>query len=125
MWSSYHRWLLTVILLLAGFAITLVTDSILNPRAVAFSSGPPAGYTRAPGEEPEACAECHLSPGDAGSGQISITAPPLYVPGQTYQITVTHTNPDPTRLRWGFQLTALDPSDEKAGELQNTSVLTR
>lgn len=125
MWSSYHRWLLIVILLLAGFAITLVTESILNPRAVAFSSGPPPGYTRAPGEEPEACAECHLSPGDAGSGQISITAPSTYVPGQTYQITVTHTNPDPTRLRWGFQLTALDPSDEKAGELQNTSALTR
>lgn len=119
MWSNYHRWLLIVILLLAGFAITLVTDSILNPTAVAFSSGPPPGYTRAPGEEPDACAECHLSPGDPGSGQISITAPPLYVPGQTYQITVTHTNPDPTRRRWGFQLTALDPSDEKAGELQN------
>jgi hypothetical protein len=125
MWSNYHRWLLIVILLLAGFAIFLVTDSILNPTAVAFSSGPPPGYTRAPGEEPEACAECHLSPGDPGSGQISITAPPLYVPGQTYQITVTHTNSDPTRLRWGFQLTALDTSDEKAGELQNRSAVTR
>ena len=125
MWSSYHRWLLIVILLLAGFAITLVTNSILNPTAGAFSAGPPPGYTRAPGEEPEACAECHLSPGDPGSGQISITAPPLYVPGQTYQITVTHTNPDPTRRRWGFQLTALDPSDEKAGELLNTTALTR
>lgn len=125
MWSNYHRWLLIVILLLAGFAIFLVTDSILNPTAVAFSFGPPAGYTRAPGEEPEACAECHLSPGDPGSGQISITAPPMYVPGQTYQITVTHTNSDPTRLRWGFQLTALDTSDEKAGELQNTSGVTR
>lgn len=125
MWSNYHRWLFLVILLLAGFAITLVTDSILNPTAVAFSFGPPPGYTRAPGEEPEACAECHLSPGDAGSGQISITAPPMYVPGQTYQVTVTHTNPDTSRLRWGFQLTALDTSDEKAGELQNTSVLTQ
>lgn len=125
MWSNYHRWLLSVVLLLAGFAITLVTDSILNPTAVAFSFGPPPGYTRAPGEEPEACAECHLSPGDAGSGQISITAPPMYVPGQTYQITVTHTNTDPTRRRWGFQLTALDSSDEKAGELLNTTALTR
>jgi hypothetical protein len=119
MWSNYHRWLLIVILLLAGFAIFLVSNSILNPTAGAFSSGPPPGYSRAPGEEPEACAECHLSPGDAGSGQISITVPPTYVPGQTYQITVTHTNTDPTRRRWGFQLTALDTSDEKAGELQN------
>jgi hypothetical protein len=125
MWSNYHRWLLFVILLLAGLAIALVTNSIVSPTAVAFSFGPPPGYTRAPGEEPEACAECHLSPGDPGSGQISISAPPLYVPGQTYQITVTHTNPDPSRRRWGFQLTALDPSDEKAGELQSTSVLTQ
>jgi len=90
----------------------------------AFSAGPPAGYTGAPGEEPEACAECHVPP-DAGSGTISITAPQTYVPGQTYPVTVTHSNPDPTRQRWGFQLTVLDTSDEKAGELQNTTPLTQ
>jgi uncharacterized repeat protein (TIGR01451 family) len=90
----------------------------------AFSSGPPAGYTAAPGEEPEACAECHV-PADAGTGHISITAPQTYVPGQTYPITVSHTNADPTRMRWGFQLTALDTSDEKAGNLQNTDGLTQ
>ena len=90
----------------------------------AFSAGPPPGYTGAPGEEPEACAECHV-PADAGTGQISITAPQTYVPGQTYSITVTHTNTDPTRLRWGFQLTALDQTDEKAGNLQNLDGLTQ
>jgi uncharacterized repeat protein (TIGR01451 family) len=90
----------------------------------AFSAGPPAGYTGAPGEEPEACAECHVPP-DAGSGTISISAPQTYVPGQTYPITVTHSNPDPTRQRWGFQLTVLDTSDEKAGELQNTTPFTQ
>src|SRR5688572_4929980 len=125
MWSSYHRRLLIVVLLLAGVAAFLVSNSLLNPTAGAFSSGPPPGYAGAPGEEPEACAECHLSPGDSGSGQISITVPPTYVPGQTYQITVTHTNPDPTRLRWGFELTALDPGDEKAGELQSTTPFTQ
>ncbi|HKP37984.1 MAG TPA: choice-of-anchor V domain-containing protein, partial [Pyrinomonadaceae bacterium] len=124
MCSAYHRSLLVVILLLAVSAILLVANSAWTPSAGAFSSGPPPGYSRAPGEEPEACAECHLSSGDSGSGQISITAPATYIPGQTYPITVTHTNADPTRLRWGFQLTVLDPSDEKAGELQNTSVLT-
>jgi aldose sugar dehydrogenase len=114
-----HRWLLVLILLLAGIATFLVTETALNPTVGAFSAGPPPGYTRAPGEEPEACAECHVSSGNTGSGQISITAPSTYVPGQTYQITVTHTNSDPTRLRWGFELTALDTSDEKAGELHN------
>src|SRR4030095_16403902 len=58
--------------------------------------------------------------------KISITAPLTYVPGQTYPITVTHTNPDQTRLRWGFELTVLDTaSDEKAGELQSLDGLTQ
>ncbi|MEP6740948.1 MAG: choice-of-anchor V domain-containing protein, partial [bacterium] len=90
----------------------------------AFSSGPPAGYTGAPGEEPEACAECHV-PSDAGTGHITISAPQTYVPGQTYPITVTHTNPDPSRIRWGFELTVLDTSDEISGNLQNLDGLTQ
>src|SRR5258705_6941880 len=104
-------------LLAALLGFLLSSNSIIRP-AQAFSSGPPAGYTGAPGEEPEACAECHV-PADAGTGHISISAPQTYVPGQTYQIAVTHSNPDLTRLRWGFELTALDTSDEKAGELQS------
>ena len=110
-------------LLAACLGLFLSTNRTTQP-VHAFSAGPPAGYTGAPGEEPEACAECHVPP-DAGTGTISITAPQTYVPGQTYPITVTHSNPDPTRQRWGFQLTVLDTSDQKAGELQNTSGLTQ
>lgn len=111
--------------LLFSFAGFLLTHNAGPPSVHAFSAGPPAGYTGAPGEEPEACAECHVPP-DAGTGRIFITAPLTYVPGQTYPITVRHQNVDPTRLRWGFQLTVLDTaSDEKAGELQNTSGLTQ
>ncbi|MBA2528208.1 MAG: PQQ-dependent sugar dehydrogenase [Pyrinomonadaceae bacterium] len=110
-------------LLAALFGFLLSSNSVQRP-VHAFSAGPPAGYTRAPGEEPEACAECHV-PAEAGTGQISITAPQTYVPGQTYPVTVTHTNADSTRLRWGFQLTVLDSGDLKAGNLQNTSVFTQ
>ena len=111
--------------LLAALTGFLLTHNAGAPPVHAFSAGPPAGYTGAPGEEPEACAECHVPP-DAGSGKVSITAPSTYVPGQTYPITVTHINHDPTRLRWGFELTVLDTaSDEKAGELQNTDGLTQ
>jgi uncharacterized repeat protein (TIGR01451 family) len=107
---------------LTGFLLSHNTGTL---PVHAFSAGPPAGYTGAPQEEPEACAECHVPP-DAGTGKISISAPPTYVPGQTYAITVTHTNADPTRLRWGFELTVLDTaSDEKAGELQSTDGLTQ
>src|SRR5690242_17284296 len=111
--------------LLVGFIGFLLSHNLGTRPVHAFSAGPPAGYTGAPQEEPEACAECHVPP-DAGTGRISITAPQTYVPGQTYPITVTHTNADPTRLRWGFELTVLDnASDEKAGELQNPDGLTQ
>lgn len=114
-------------LLLLAALLTVVAGVLLthNTRTHAFSAGPPAGYTGAPQEEPEACAECHVPP-DAGTGKISITAPQTYIPGQTYPITVTHTNPDQTRLRWGFELTVLDTaSDEKAGELHSIDGLTQ
>lgn len=110
---------------LAAFVGFLLSHNSGTRPVHAFSAGPPAGYTGAPQEEPEACAECHVPP-DAGTGKISITAPQTYVPGQTYPITVSHTNADPTRLRWGFELTVLDnASDEKAGELQSTDGLTQ
>ena len=110
-------------LLAALLGFLLSSNSIIRP-ARAFSSGPPAGYTGAPGEEPEACAECHV-PADAGTGHISINAPQTYVPGQTYPITVTHTNPDLSRIRWGFELTVLDTSDQTAGNLQTLNGLTQ
>lgn len=111
--------------ILIAFIGFLLSHNTGTRPVQAFSAGPPAGYTGAPQEEPEACAECHVPP-DAGTGKISITAPPTYVPGQTYPITVTHTNMDLTRLRWGFELTVLDTAnDEKAGELQSTNGLTQ
>ena len=117
------RFILLPSLLAAVLGLVLSSNSVTQP-VQAFSSGPPAGYTGAPGEVQEACAECHV-PADAGTGHISITAPQTYVPGQTYQITVSHSNPDPTRLRWGFEFTALDTSDEKAGDLQSLDGLTQ
>ena len=117
--------LIVVVSVLAAFVGFLLSHQMGTRPVHAFSAGPPAGYTGAPGEEPEACAECHVPP-DAGTGKISITAPQTYVPGQTYPITVTHSNADPTRLRWGFELTVLDTaSDEKAGELQSINGLTQ
>ncbi|HSE30179.1 MAG TPA: PQQ-dependent sugar dehydrogenase, partial [Pyrinomonadaceae bacterium] len=120
---QYARFIFLPALLAALFGYLLSNDSA-RYSAHAFSSGPPPGYTGAPLEEPEACAECHVPP-DAGTGQISISAPATYLPGHTYPITVTHTNSDPTRLRWGFELTVLDSGDEKAGELQPLNGLTQ
>src|SRR5688500_6178794 len=98
-WAKVRLFILPA--LLAACLGFFVSSNTTTQPVHAFSAGPPAGYTGAPGEEPEACAECHVPP-DAGTGTISITAPQTYVPGQTYPITVTHTNSDPTRLRWGL-----------------------
>jgi len=109
---------------LAAFVGFLLSTNTSRP-VHAFSNGPPPGYTGAPREEPEACAECHVPVGDPPVGQISVSVPPTYVPGQTYTITVTNSNADDARTRWGFQLTALDPSDDKAGNLQSIDGLTQ
>src|SRR5882672_10485933 len=102
-------------------SVVLLTNSRSIETVRAFSTGPPGGVTGAPGDF-GTCANCHFGP--ARNGQFTISAPQTYVPGQTYQITVTHTNSDATRQRWGFELTALS-SGTKAGELQNLSALTQ
>ena len=107
----------------ASFLVLLFTNNSINPTVHAYSSGPPAGFTHAPGEFD--CSECHLPQQSAGTGTVTVNAPQSYIPGQTYQVTVTSTNPDPSRLRWGFQLTALDSLDSKAGNLQSNGTLTQ
>src|SRR5205085_12345390 len=107
--------LIIVALFIIGCGGVLFTNNFINRPAGAFSAGPPAGHTGAPSEF--TCDECHLKVGTS-NGTFTINAPQSYLPGQTYQITVTHSSPDQPRQRWGFQLTALDGGDEKAGNLQ-------
>src|SRR5437763_1787632 len=114
--------LLVVLLFAVGVAAVLLTDNAANPRARAFSAGPPAGYTHAPGEVD--CSDCHTTPAQS-AGTISLNAPQRYTPGETYDIIVTHDTQDPTRVRWGFELTALDSSDQKAGALAPSDDLTQ
>ena len=106
--------------LLFGIGL-LFTKNLFVPAAHSFSSGPPPGYTAGPGEG--ICSECHFN--NTGPGIFTINAPANYVPGQTYQIQVLHSTTDATRLRWGFQMTALDGTNAFAGAFANTSGLTQ
>jgi glucose/arabinose dehydrogenase len=120
--------LVVIFLFVALGAFTLFTDDFGSRKAYAKSTGPDVGHTGAPNEK--TCDECHVP--DAGSvppGQLLIGAPQSYVPGQTYQLSVSETNASPTRQRWGFQLTAIDDNGDRAGTLQaggdgRTQVLT-
>ena len=98
-------------LFIIGVLALLITDNRTIRTAHGFSFGPPDGRTGAPGES--TCAGCHL--GASGIGQLTITTPSSYLPGHTYQITVTHATEDPSRVRWGFEITALDGSNNPAG----------
>ena len=103
------------------FAVcAFLTSTETVPVAGAYSTGPPPGHTGAPGEL--TCTECHFQ--HAGQGQFSITAPSAYVPGQTYAIQVQHMTTDKSRLRWGFQLTAL-ANFIPAGTFADTTGLTQ
>lgn len=105
--------------LLAVFVFSLSVITIIisgtfgGETSLAFSSGPPAGHTGAPSEFN--CNECHLVEA-AGTGRFTVTGPSTYTPGRTYQFTVQHTTSDQTRVRWGFQVTALTQENLKAGE---------
>ena len=110
---------------LALFVAALVVELLSNNtvRTVgAFAEGPNPGHSGAPGELTCAVSGCHGGEPNTGPGQFQITAPSSYEPGKTYQITVTHSTTDTSRRRWGFQLTALDGSSNKAGDFQSTSI---
>ena len=80
--------------------------------AHAFSGGPPAGVTGAPGEG--TCVQCHNGTLNSGAGSIAILGvPDQYQPGEEVTLTVRLRHPD--RQRWGFQLTALNGNNDGVG----------
>ncbi|HVY91425.1 MAG TPA: choice-of-anchor V domain-containing protein [Bryobacteraceae bacterium] len=89
----------------------------------AYETGPPAGYTGAPGDNPTACisAGCHTGTPNSGPGNVKIKLPAgnsgTYVPGQAMQILVQIT--DSTKSAFGFELTARmgNGDNTQAGDL--------
>src|SRR5215467_1680680 len=104
-----HLLKLTIIVSLASlFAIYSLNGSSVK----AFSAGPPPSLTGAPGEL--TCSECHG--GGPMGGTLSINGLPTnYSPNQ--EITLTVTLAQQNRLRFGFQLTAIDDTGKRVGDL--------
>src|SRR5436190_6159754 len=103
------------VIIIAVFAVfasaAFFGGSDLVRTVSSYSGGPPGGYTGAPGEQ--TCTACHEQ--NSGVGHFSITGPATYIPGQTYQVQITQSTTDNTRLRWGFEMTALDGTNSAAG----------
>jgi len=87
--------------------------------AVAYAKveGPDAGYTGAPGDIGN-CVDCHdtFHQANVGPGSVKLlNLPAVYNPGQQYTINVSVQQSG--RVRFGFQLTAIDKTGSRAGTL--------
>ncbi len=96
----------------------LSTPSLVS----AFSSGPPPGYTGAPGEREEACHFCHSSYqlNDPSGGVTIDGLPDSYVAGGdpiAFTVTVFQDGTDSANIDWGFEITVLDANNLFAGTL--------
>lgn len=95
--------------LAAFFSILLCWATL----AYAFSTGPPASNTGAPGEG--RCSDCHRGSSNP-NGSVKITGlPASYTLGTKYNLTVTVA--EVGKIRWGFQVTALRDDGSAAGTL--------
>lgn len=101
--------------------VLFVCFGLWGKRVLAFSSGPPPGYTDAPGESN--CTACHTSfPLNSGKGSVTINGLPIgYTPGQEVTLSVTTNQPD--GFLYGFQLTAIDSTGAQAGTLVATDAV--
>ena len=104
-------------ILIGKFAAVL---SVIPALLYAYSSGPNASYTGAPGDNKTACISggCHVGTVNSFSGKVAVTAPDgsTYTPGATQRLSITIS--DASQKAWGFQLTARATSDNsRAGDL--------
>lgn len=95
--------------------LLLVATMFFCLAAYAKVTGPDAAYTGAPGDIGN-CVQCHdtFHEANIGPGSVRIEDNPLvYVPGQNYTLTVRVQQGG--QSRYGFQLTAIDSSGNRAG----------
>ncbi len=110
--------------------LLLFTSAFLSVIAISLSSltytfsspgGAPAGATGSPGDNNLTCARsgCHSGTANPQSGLISTDVPSSgYVPGQTYQITVSITQAGISK--WGFQASPQSSNGTLLGTLTLT-----
>lgn len=116
--------LFKISLLAAGMLLVFYSFSFTSKSVHANSSGPAPSLTGAPafGSIPAetTCNDCHATfPLNSGPGLLKVLGlPSSYTPGQDYTVTVSLNQAN--RLRYGFQVTALDATGKPAGTLTVT-----
>ena len=100
--------------------ILLICLSVLSAFFFSFSNGPPAGSTGAPDEGTCADSGCHTGfTQNSGPGSLTLTGPTQYAPGDTFDFTINLSQTG--QKRWGFELTALNSSNQSAGTILVTT----
>ncbi len=88
----------------------------------AFSSNPPDELTGAPNEGN--CTQCHTGNDlNVVGGSLMLTVPGVYTPGMEYDIVVELARAG--QSRWGFQITAQDSKNVRAGTFATSDTNTR
>lgn len=107
---------------IVNVAILLI---VLTKTLFAWSSGPPAYRTGAPGDEGTCNADgCHNSfLLDSGSAKFSISGPSAYTPGKAVKIGVSFS--DSGGKLHGFEMTAVDADGNRVGKFKNIGSTTR
>jgi len=109
-----------IYLLFFAFSITLIGVLLNSPMIHSNSSGAPAGNTGSPGDG-FTChrSGCHSGTAQSRAGLITSNVPASgYLPGSTYTITVTLSEPGINRF--GFQVSPQSASGELLGTLIST-----
>ncbi len=95
---------------------------IFSNTVFAYSFGPPKETTGAPGENN--CTQCHTGNSfNAAGGSLVLTIPKTYEPGEVYDIVVKLSRSG--QRRWGFQMTALNGNNVRAGSFSSIDANTQ
>lgn len=108
-----------------GVATGFIMYGLFMSVLYAWSSGPPAYRTGAPGDE-GTChdAGCHNSfELNAGEAKFSVVGPDIYNPGKFIKIEILFTESDGTFH--GFEMTALDENKNRVGKFKKLGKTTR
>ena len=106
--------------------LTLIVLTGINFEGVTHSTAPLASKAGDPGQND--CTQCHGGSPNTGTGNITFTFPDTaWTPDSTYSLSITVT--DASKSRFGFEMTALDGSNNKAGSFIvsntiNTGIVT-
>ncbi len=106
-------------------ALNAAFYGLLTNTVLAWSSGPPAYRTGAPGDNGTCSADgCHDSYSlDSGTAGFSITVPIAYTAGKAVKIKVSFSNS--SGKKHGFEMTALDADGNRVGAFKKVGNTTQ